>query len=66
MSNLSQTYVKLMSNLCQTYVEVKLMSNLCPTDNLSSTFQVLHSRVGSLPHPQTLDKTVKACQGQTL
>ena len=29
-------------------------------------FQVLHSRVGSWPHPQTLDLAGKACQGQML
>ncbi len=29
-------------------------------------FQVLHSRVGSLPYPQTLDQAGKACQEQTL
>jgi hypothetical protein len=28
--------------------------------------KVLHSRVGSWPHPQTLDQAGKACQGQTL
>jgi hypothetical protein len=33
---------------------------------LSFTFQVLHSSVGSWPHPQTLDKAGEACQGQTL
>ncbi len=31
-----------------------------------STFQVLRSRLSSWPYPQTLDKTGKACQGQTL
>ncbi len=29
-------------------------------------FQVPHSRIGSWPHPQTLDKAGKACQKQTL
>jgi len=28
-------------------------------------FQVLHSREGSWPHPQTLDEAVKSCQGKT-
>ncbi len=28
-----------------------------------NTFQVLHSRVGAWPYPQTLDWTGKACQG---
>jgi len=28
--------------------------------------QVLHSRVGSLPYPQTLYLARKSCQGQTL
>ncbi len=28
-------------------------------------FQVLHSRVGPRPYPQTLDKSGEACQGQT-
>jgi hypothetical protein len=32
----------------------------------SLMFQVLHSRVGSRPHPQTLDEAGKACKGQTL
>ncbi len=27
---------------------------------------VAHSRVGSWPHPQKLDKAVRACQEQTL
>jgi hypothetical protein len=31
-----------------------------------SAFQVLHSRVGSRPHKQRLDKTNQASQGQTL
>jgi hypothetical protein len=30
----------------------------------SVAFQVLHSRVGSWPYPQTLDYAGKACQGQ--
>jgi hypothetical protein len=29
-------------------------------------FQVLYSRVGSWPHPQTLDNPGKACNGQML
>ncbi len=29
----------------------------------SSLFQVLHSRVGSWPCPQTFDQARKACQG---
>ncbi len=31
-----------------------------------STFQVLHSRVGSWPHPQVLDNVGIVCQGQPL
>jgi hypothetical protein len=31
-----------------------------------STIYELHSRAGSWPYPQTLDKAGKACQGQTL
>ncbi len=27
-------------------------------------FQVLHSRAGSWPHPQTFDKAGEACKGQ--
>jgi len=30
------------------------------------TFQVLHSRIGFWPYPQTLDRAGNACQGQTL
>ncbi len=33
---------------------------------MATTFQVHHSRVGSRPYLQTLDKAVNACQGQTL
>ncbi len=33
---------------------------------LFTASQVLHSRVGSWPYPQTLDLAVKACHGQTL
>jgi hypothetical protein len=29
-------------------------------------FEVLHSRVGSWPYPQTLTKPVKACHEETL
>jgi len=32
----------------------------------SSTFQMLHSGVGCLPYPQTLDKAEKTCQEPTL
>ncbi len=33
---------------------------------VSRNFQMLHSRVGSRPYPQTLDQAGKVCQGQTL
>ncbi len=33
---------------------------------VGKVFQVLHSRVGPWPYPQTLDLTGEACQGQTL
>jgi hypothetical protein len=32
----------------------------------AEAYQVLHSRVGSWPHPETLYKAEKVCQGQTL
>ncbi len=36
-----------------------ISQSVCP-------WQVLHSRVGTQPYPQTLDQAGKACQGQTL
>jgi hypothetical protein len=47
-------------------LSVVMLSVVAPIVDNWSTYQVLHSRVGSWPYPQSLDYAGESWQGQTL